>query len=141
MVTLVWPRAYVVHVGDSRGYVVRSGKIRQFTSDQTMGDLFVEIGVVTEEQATKRGMYDVLASAVGNDIAPAVGVLDLELGDTLLLCTDGLTKHVTDPRIAELLAAAPDSEGACRSLVEDALAQGGRDNVTVVVARFMAANG
>ena len=138
MVTLVWPRAYVVHVGDSRGYLLRRGRIRQFTADQTVGELLVDIGAATEEQAKRRGLFDILSSAVGNDIAPVVGVVDLEPGDVLLLCTDGLTKHVTDARIAELLAAAPDSESACRALVDDALEQGGRDNVTVVVARFVA---
>jgi len=141
MVTLVWPRAYVVHVGDSRGYLLRRGRIRQFTSDQTMGDLFVDLGSMTEEQAQQRGLYDVLSSAVGNDIAPAVGVVDMEPGDALLLCTDGLTRHVDDARIAELLGAAPDAASACTALVEAALAGGGRDNVTVVVARFVPAVG
>jgi len=140
MVTLVWPRAYVVHVGDSRGYVLRGGRIRQFTSDQTMAALLVDIGAATEEQARKRGLHDILSSAVGNDIAPVVGVVDLEPGDVLLLCTDGLTKHVADARIVELLAAAPDAASACRALVDDALEQGGRDNVTVAVARFVAAD-
>ncbi|MDF1503298.1 protein phosphatase 2C domain-containing protein [Roseisolibacter sp. H3M3-2] len=135
MVTLVWPRAYVVHVGDSRGYLLRRGRIRRFTADQTMGALAVDGGLVTEEQAARRGLDDILASAVGHDIAPAVGVLDLEPGDALLLCTDGLTKHVADARIAELLAAAPDAAAACEALVQEALEQGGRDNVTVVVAR------
>ena len=139
MVTLVWPRAYVVHVGDSRGYFLRGGRIRQFTSDQTMGDFLVDIGAATEEEAKERGLYDVLSSAVGNDIAPAVGVVDLEPGDVLLLCTDGLTKHVADDRIADLLAAAPDAESACGALVNETLEQGGTDNVTVIVARFVSA--
>ena len=141
MVTLLWPRAYVVHVGDSRGYLLRRGRLRQFTVDQTMGDLFVEIGKTSEEQAKKLGLYNILSSAVGNDMAPAVGVVDLEPGDALLLCTDGLTNHVPDGRIAELLASAPDAESACRTLVDDALEQGGKDNVTVVVARFAAPPG
>jgi serine/threonine protein phosphatase PrpC len=136
MVTLVWPRAYVVHVGDSRGYFLRGGRIRQFTADQTMGDFLVDIGAATEEEAKQRGLYDVLSSAVGSDIAPVVGVVDLQPGDLLLLCTDGLTKHVVDGRIAELLAAAPDAQSACGALVDEALAQGGSDNVTVIVARF-----
>lgn len=136
MVTLVWPRAYVVHVGDSRGYLLRGGRLRQFTSDQTMGDLFVDLGALSDEQATKQGLYDVLSSAVGHDIAPIVGAVDLEPGDALLLCTDGLTKDVADARIAELLVAAPDAASACKALVDEALARGGRDNVTVVVARF-----
>ena len=136
MVTLVWPRAYIVHVGDSRGYLLRRGRIRQFTADQTLGDLFVDLGTMSDEQARQRGLYDRLSSAVGSDIAPVVGAVDLEAGDALLLCTDGLTKHVPDARIAQLLAAAPHAEAACRALVDDALAQGGKDNVTVVVARF-----
>ena len=141
MVTLVWPRAYVVHVGDSRGYLVRRGRLRQFTKDQTMGDLYVDIGRGSEEQATKAGLFNILSSAVGSDMAPAVGVVDLEPDDVLLLCTDGLTNHVPDGRIAELLRAAPDAASACRALVDDALEQGGRDNITVIVARFSAAPG
>ena len=139
MVTLLWPRAYVVHVGDSRGYFLRGGRLRQFTRDQTMGDLLVDIGEVSEEQAKKRGLYNILSSAVGSDVVPVVGVVDLEPNDVLLLCTDGLTKHVPDGRITELLAAAPDAESACRALIDDALSQGGTDNVTVIVARFAAA--
>jgi len=135
MVTLVWPRAYVVHVGDSRGYVLRRGRLRQFTADQTMGNLLVDIGSVSEEQATQRGLYNVLSSAVGTNMAPTVGVVDLERDDMLLLCTDGLTKEVSDARIAELLVSAPDAESACRALVDDALEQGGTDNITVIVAR------
>jgi protein phosphatase len=135
MVTLVWPRAYVVHVGDSRGYLLRRGRLRQFTTDQTMGDLFVDIGKASEEQARKLGLFNILSSAVGSDMSPTVGVVDLEPDDVLLLCTDGLTKHVPDARIAELLASADDAASACRALVDAALEQGGSDNVTAVVAR------
>jgi protein phosphatase len=134
MVTLVWPRAYIVHVGDSRGYYLRNGALRQFTRDQTMGDYLVDIGAVTQQHAEKAGLYNVLSSAVGGDLVPSVGVVDLAPGDALLLCTDGLTKHVPDERIAELLAAAS-VESACQSLIDAALEGGGSDNVTVVVAR------
>jgi PPM family protein phosphatase len=130
-----------VHVGDSRGYFLRRGRLRQFTRDQTMGDLYVDIGRGSEEQAAKAGLYNILSSAVGSDMAPAVGVVDLEPDDVLLLCTDGLTNHVPDARIAELLRAAPDAESACQVLVDDALEQGGHDNITVIVARFAATPG
>jgi protein phosphatase len=134
MVTLVWPRAYVIHVGDSRGYFLRNGRLKQFTRDQTMGDYLVDIGAVTEQHAQKAGLYNVLSSAVGGDLVPSVGVVDLAEGDVLLLCTDGLTKHVSDERIAELLASeAPDT--AAQSLIDAALEGGGTDNVTVIVAR------
>lgn len=135
MVTLVWPRAYLVHVGDSRAYYMRAGRLRQITQDQTMGDLMVDIGVMKEDEARKGGLFDVLASAVGGELSPSVGLVDLEPDDVLLLCTDGLTRHIDDDRIAAVLAAAPDSAAACRTLVDGALQEGGVDNITVIVAR------
>jgi serine/threonine protein phosphatase PrpC len=134
MVTLVWPRAYVIHVGDSRGYSLRRGSLKQFTRDQTMGDYLVDIGAVTEQHAEKAGLYNVLASAVGGDFVPSVGVVDLSDGDALMLCTDGLTKHVSDERIAEILGSQT-AEAAVHSLIDAALDGGGTDNVTVVVAK------
>jgi serine/threonine protein phosphatase PrpC len=134
MVTLVWPRAYVIHVGDSRGYCLRRGSLKQFTRDQTMGDYLVDIGAVTEQHAEKAGLYNVLSSAVGGDFVPSVGVVDLSDGDALLLCTDGLTKHVSDERIAEILGSQT-AEAAVHSLIDAALDDGGTDNVTVVVAK------
>ncbi len=134
MVTLLWPRAYVVHVGDSRGYFLRNGRLKQFTRDQTMGDYLVDIGAVTEQHAQKAGLYNVLSSAVGGDLVPTVGLVDLEDNDAILLCTDGLTKHVADDRIAEILGSMS-SEAAAQALIDEALAGGGTDNVTVVVAR------
>lgn len=134
MVTLLWPRAYVVHLGDSRGYFLRHGRLRQFTRDQTMGDYLVDIGAVTEQHAQKAGLYNVLSSAVGGDFVPSVGVVDLTEGDALLLCTDGLTKHVSDERIAELLSSGT-AESAAHSLIDAALDGGGSDNVTAIVAK------
>ena len=134
MVTLVWPRAYVIHLGDSRGYYLRRGSLRQFTRDQTMGNYLVDIGAVTEQHAEKAGLYNVLSSAVGGDFVPSVGVVDMSDGDALLLCTDGLTKHVSDEHIAELLSSGS-AEAAVQSLVDAALDDGGTDNVTVVVAK------
>jgi serine/threonine protein phosphatase PrpC len=134
MATIVWPRAYVVHVGDSRGYFLRNGRLKQFTRDQTMGDYLVDIGAVTEQHAQKAGLYNVLSSAVGAELVPNVGVVDLTEGDTLLLCSDGLTKHVSDERIAELLGGS-DPESVAQALIDAALEGGGSDNVTVVVAK------
>jgi protein phosphatase len=134
MVTVVWPRAYVVHVGDSRGYFLRNGTLKQFTRDQTMGDYLVDIGAVTEQHAQKAGLYNVLSSAVGAELVPSVGVVDLVEGDTLLLCSDGLTKHVSNERIAELLGGS-DPTSAAQALIDAALEGGGSDNVTVVVGK------
>jgi PPM family protein phosphatase len=137
MVLLIWPRAYVVHVGDSRAFYLRKDRLRQLTRDQTTGEYMVDSGAWTEEQARKAPIGGTLASALGaSEMTPSVGLVDLQPGDTLLLCTDGLTRHVPDERIAELLGRAGDAESACRELVEAALAGGGHDNVTVVAARM-----
>ena len=136
MITLTWPRAYVVHVGDSRAYYVRRGRLRQITRDQTTGEYMVDAGAWTEEQAARAKVSANLISALGgSEMTPAVGLIDLEPGDVLMLCTDGLTKHVPDPRIAELLGTDCSAESMCRELVREALGGGGSDNVTVIVAR------
>jgi protein phosphatase len=98
----------------------------------------MEEHAMSEQQAEQGGFNNVLSSAVGaRDMTPAVSGLELERGDVLLLCTDGLTKHVTEEQIADVLGHAKDAESACRKLVELALAGGGRDNVTVVVAHTL----
>jgi serine/threonine protein phosphatase PrpC len=133
---VIGARAYIAHVGDSRAYHFRNGRLRQFTRDQTMGDFLTGEGVLTDEQARAGGLHNVLASAIGGpEMSPTIGLLDLVSGDALLLCTDGLTKHVSDEAIAAVLAADHTPEQVCRTLVAAALAGGGSDNVTVVVAR------
>lgn len=140
MATLVWPRAYIVHVGDSRAFYLRRGRLRQLTRDQSMGEFMVESGAWTEEQARRARTSGVLVSALGAaEMTPALGLVDLAPGDTLLLCTDGLTKHVSDETIADVLGKAESAEAACRALVDAALADGGTDNVTAVVARMVSA--
>jgi protein phosphatase len=135
---LVWPRAYIVHVGDSRAFYLRKGRLRQLTRDQTTGEYMVNSGAWTEEQARKAPIGGTLVSALGGDeMTPSVGLVDLQPGDTLLLCTDGLTRHVSDERIAELLGRPTDAGTACRELVDEALAGGGHDNITVVAARML----
>ena len=135
---IVWPSAYIVHVGDSRVYHLRGGALRCLTRDQTVGDALVSMNVMPKEQAEQAGLFNVLASAIGaRDVTPAVDVIPLNRGDTLLLCTDGLTKHVTDSRIGDVLRGTTDAEAACRALVDGSLAAGGSDNVTAVVARIL----
>lgn len=137
MVTLVGPRAYVVHVGDSRAYYLHQGRLRQLTRDQTMGNYMVDAGAWTEEQAARAKVGGNLTSAVGGtEVAPEIGLVDFEPGDMLLLCTDGLTKHVTDDRVATFLSRPDSAESICRAMVSSALEAGGTDNVTVIVARM-----
>ena len=139
LVLLVWPRAYHVQVGDSRAYVRRGGRMQRLTRDQTLGDFMVSLGAWTEDQARMASTAETLASAIGgSELEPVVGLIDLAPGDSLLLCTDGLTKHVSDERIANALAQTDSAEATSRALLRDALDGGGTDNVTVIVVRTKA---
>ena len=141
MVLVLWPRAYVVQIGDSRCYHLRPPAITQITKDQTMAQDMIEQGLLPAAAAERSPLSHVLSQAVGNresEIWPEISSLDLEPGDSLLLCTDGLTKHVADARIAEVMAKADSAKEACASLIEAALRDGGSDNVTAVVTRLLA---
>jgi protein phosphatase len=130
----VWPQLYVLHVGDSRLYLYRHGALERLTRDQTMAQDLVDSGVLAKEQAARSPLAHVLTSAIGgSQTTPDVSRIELRRGDVLLLCTDGLTKHLTDDNIAERLRTMSSSEQAARALVDDALAGGGSDNVTVLV--------
>lgn len=136
VVHLLWPTAYLVQVGDSRCYLYRAAELTQLTRDQTMAQDLVEQGVLPADLAEDTRWSNVLSGAVGKEIEPAASKVTLEPNDSLLLCTDGLTKHVTQEQIARLLGAATSAESACRALVAASLEGGGSDNITVVVARF-----
>jgi protein phosphatase len=136
MLLLIWPRAYLVHVGDSRAYVRRRGRVQQLTRDQTFGEYMVNLGAWTEEQAARSIPGANLASAIGgSELTPVVGLIDLEPGDSFMLCTDGLTKHVNNDRIAEVLNDSGNAEAIGKQLVNEALEAGGTDNVSVIVVR------
>ena len=136
LVLLMWPRAYLIHVGDSRAYVRRRGRVQAMTRDQTFGEYMVSVGAWSEEQVGKFRTAETLASAIGgSEMTPTVGLIDLEPGDSLLLCTDGLTKHVSEERIQEVLAQSVDSRKMAEKLLAEALEGGGSDNVSIIVAR------
>lgn len=136
LVLMVWPRAYHVQVGDSRAYVRRGGRLQRLTRDQTLGEYMVSLGAWTDEQARRAPSAENLSSAIGgSELLPVVGLIDLAPGDTLLLCTDGLTKHVSDEQIASALARTESAEATSARLIQEALDGGGSDNVTVVVVR------
>jgi protein phosphatase len=135
---VVWPHAFLVHVGDSRAYLRRAGELRRLTRDQTLAVSMVAAGAMSEQQAEQAGLHKVLASAVGaRDLSPAVRVLGLEAGDVLLLCTDGLTKAASDAEIAAVLDRPAGPEARCRALVSLALERGGGDNVTAIVVQTL----
>lgn len=130
----VWPSLYLMHVGDSRLYRYRDGGVLQLTRDQTMAQDLVDVGALPKDVAANSPLAHVLTSAMGaTEATPVVSRADLRRGDAILLCTDGLTKHVSDAQIAERLRTIIPAEQIVRTLVDDALAAGGSDNVTVLV--------
>jgi serine/threonine protein phosphatase PrpC len=132
----VWPRGYLLHVGDSRCYLLRRGELRQISRDQTMAQDLVDQGILTRTDAYQTRWANVLASSIGGPrAAPVVSRLDPAWGDVGLLCSDGLTKHVPDARIREHLLAMTSARQACEALLQDALDAGGSDNITVVIGR------
>lgn len=139
---VVWPWLYVLQVGDSRCYVYADGRLQQVSRDQTVAQDLVDQGVFSPEQASASPLSNVLSSAIGADEAmPVVSRVDVrKRGTVILVCSDGLTKHVTDDEIAAHLNAMTDAEHACRTLIDLALHRGGTDNITVVVGRALEAH-
>jgi len=131
-----WPRAFIVHVGDSRGYVFRDGQLTRFTSDQTYEQLMLESGAIKPGSPEAARLKHVLWSAVGNDeVVPQIVMTDVTRRDVILVCSDGLTKHVTEDEIRERLSRDETAEENVRALVNLALDRGGTDNVTAVVGK------
>lgn len=135
----LWPWYYLLQVGDSRYYLYRDGELTQISRDQTIAQDLVDKGVLSQAAADRSRLSDVLSSAIGADEAvPTVTRMASAWGNVHLLCTDGLTKHVTDARIKEVLAAMTSSKQAAELLLQEALDGGGTDNITIIVGRAVA---
>ena len=134
----VWPRAYLLQVGDSRCYLLHHGELTQITRDQTMAQELIDLGVLNPADAPGTRYTHTLSSSIGGrQTAPVVTKFDLDWDTVVLLCSDGLTRHVSDDRIRERLRSMTSARQACEDLVEEALEGGGSDNVTVVVRRIV----
>jgi protein phosphatase len=133
----VWPWLYILQVGDSRAYFCTDGKLRQVTRDQTMAQDLVDQGILPAERMATSPYAHVLSSAIGGSAAmPVVSRIDVRGNvPVLLLCSDGLTKHVSDAEIEEHVNTLKSSEQLCRSLLDLALSRGGKDNITIVAGR------
>jgi protein phosphatase len=134
LATIVYPWMYVVQVGDSRCYYYWDGELRQVTRDQTVAQDLVDKGVLPRERADTSPFKHVLASAIGGqEASPVVSRIDISpRGCVVLLCSDGLTKHVSDAEIAAQIGRMSSAEQVCRSLLDLALERGGSDNITVL---------
>jgi serine/threonine protein phosphatase PrpC len=132
----VWPRIYLLQVGDSRYYLYRDGALNQISHDQTLAQALVDQGIMSPSLSANSPLSNVLVSSIGGaQTAPVVTRLRNEWGDIHLLCTDGLTRHVSDERIAERLASMKSARQVCEDLLQDALDGGGTDNITILVGR------
>jgi protein phosphatase len=139
MAYVTWPELYVIHVGNCRCYLQRGPALEQITTDHTLAQQLVDSGVLPAHEGATSRLSRVLWNAIGGgleDLRPEVYKARLHAGDTLLLCTDGLPKHVPDPNIRALLQARKPARETCRQLVEAANRAGGTDNITVIVARL-----
>lgn len=127
--------AYVAEVGDSRAYLLRSGRLRQITKDQSFVQLLVDAGAITPEQAKVSDRKNVILQGMGlqEDVQVSIGRVRLRRGDRLLICCDGLSNLVHDAELRDLLQT-PDLATACNRMVDLANERGGDDNITAIVA-------
>jgi protein phosphatase len=132
----VWPRAYLLQVGDSRCYLLRDGELTQITRDQTMAQEMVDLGIMKPDQVAGTRLEHTLTSSIGGSHSqPTVTRFDMNWGHVLLLCSDGLTRHVSDDRIRDVLRSMTSAQQACETLLQDALDGGGTDNITIAIGR------
>lgn len=138
MAYLLWPRMFVVHAGDSRCYLHRAGRLQRLTTDHTIAQQLIDNGTLTCDEALLAKWGHVLWNCVGGSdrqVRPEVVRADLEEGDVVLLCSDGLTGMIDDATIAAILPAAATSQLATQQLIDAANAAGGSDNIAAIVCR------
>jgi protein phosphatase len=130
-------RAYIANVGDSRGYHWRNNSLRQVTKDQSLVAKLLEEGAITEEEAANHPHRNVILFSIGSEKTPKIDLFEIALkwGDKLFLCSDGLTRHVSDDEICTFLEN-PDLEEAATQMVQTANDRGGQDNISVAIIDY-----
>ncbi|WP_246151277.1 PP2C family protein-serine/threonine phosphatase [Rubripirellula reticaptiva] len=138
MAYLIWPRLYVVHAGDSRCYLIRDGQADVLTTDHTLAHQLVEAGgLKPEDEASSRWsnvLWNVLGGRSDGGLIAEVRRVDLEAGDKIVLCSDGLHRYVKPNQLANIVNESQDPSQACQSLIKLANDAGGEDNITVIVS-------
>lgn len=132
-------KAVFANVGDSRGYLLRSGKLMQITKDHSLVQQYVDAGELTPEQARWHPQRNIITRAIGIDRTVQVDTFEITLqrGDLVLLCSDGLVDMVDDSDIEGVLMSEPNLSTAAQTLIRLANEAGGDDNITIVIARVM----
>jgi protein phosphatase len=138
IVGLLGDRLYLAQVGDSRAYLVRQGAAIQLTKDQSLVQKLVEAGELTVEEAELSERRNIILQALGPEAKVKVDLTSqlVRRGDTLILCSDGLSGQVKGDAIARTATAEPDLMAICKKLIDQANENGGPDNITVIAARF-----
>lgn len=144
-VTLLWEdddQVYLCHVGDSRAYLLRDGKLTQITEDHSVVAELLRSKVITPDMARTHPYRNVITRAVGVDPIVTADIFshDLKEGDVWLVCSDGLYNMVTDDVMADILCEAKDDEAAADELLALALEAGATDNVTFIIGRVAEVN-
>ncbi len=130
---------FLLHTGDSRAYLFRGGKLWQLTHDQTVAQALADSGAITPEEVSTHRFRHMLTSCLGaNESRLNIEINQYSLldGDQILLCTDGLTNEITNDVIARTLNSGQSATDICQTLVQLAMENGGRDNITVLLARY-----
>lgn len=134
----MWPNAYLLQVGDSRCYTLENGELIQMSRDQTMAEEFVKQGVFNREDPAFKRWSNVLSSAIGGpEAAPSVTKVPGSWANAGLMCSDGLTRHVSDEMLRDRLLNMTSAKQVCETLLQDALDAGGEDNITIIAGRMM----
>ena len=135
-----WPRMFIVHAGDTRCYLFRNNELRLVTRDHTVANEMMKNGQLDPDELERSHWSNVLVNALGagaRSVFPDIYKLDLQQNDSIMLCSDGLNKHVTDLQIRRTLASVSGPQRVCEEMVALAKQGGGSDNITVVMAKFL----
>lgn len=137
----LWPHAYILQVGDTRAYIYQNDELTQITRDQTWAQDLIDAGTLSQTKAQASRWANVLSSSIGGqETTPVVTRFERQWGARILICSDGLTKHVSDERIEEQMASIQSARQLAEGLLQDALDDGGTDNITIVVGWTMPAH-
>jgi len=130
---------FVLHVGDSKAYLLRGDRLEKITKDHTVAQQYADLGVIPQEAVPSHHASHMLTKAIGaptDSLSGDMHHLRIENGDRLLLCSDGLTDMASEEQILSVLRSRPGCGEACQGLIDLALTGGGRDNITVIVANY-----
>ncbi|MFN7450526.1 MAG: PP2C family protein-serine/threonine phosphatase [Pirellula sp.] len=136
---IVWPTMFVVHAGDTRCYLKRDEELILLTRDHTVAQQMIRAGRMDAAAQERSPWSNVLVNALGagaEEVFADITTVDLQFGDRLLMCSDGINKHATDEQIKQMLIASSPLEDCANRLVEFALSDGGTDNITVLLSDF-----